>query len=216
MKTSLLQYELEKRGNSFTHIIGCDEVGRGCLAGPVVAAAVIFNSLEILEKNLNWAKEIKDSKLLSPNKRSELALHIKQSAVTWGIGVVTPQRIDQINIHNASLLAMKKAVEHVEKQVAKKPRPKNFICVDGKFIIPNLQNYTQEAVVGGDNKVFSISAASILAKVYRDELMVKLHKKFPEYSLSKHKGYATLEHRTAIKQHGLSSIHRISFCGNIV
>ena len=180
---------------------------------------------------------IRDSKLLSPEKREELSTLIKDNCVVWGIGVVDEKVIDKINIHNATLLAMKKAVEMLLKaysyeyahrdvvQALGLPMPrqekqatglrykdKTFLCIDGKFIIPNFINIEQEAVVDGDNKIISIAAASIIAKVYRDNLMRKLHQQYPIYNFAQHKGYGTLFHRTMILKNGLSAIHRKSFC----
>ncbi len=219
------KYEKMKILEGFTHIIGCDEVGRGCLAGPVVAAAVALPVLGIKYKVL-W-KDIRDSKLLSAEKRQELELIIKAHAVAWGIGVVGEKIIDEINIHNASLLAMRRAVDGLLSVVRlrgllsaarqaeglhyKERGSGCFLSVDGKFKVPNL-NLQQEAIIDGDNKVLSIAAASIIAKVYRDNLMKQLHEKYPLYNLAQHKGYATAEHRQQILKNGLTAIHRLTFC----
>jgi ribonuclease HII len=208
----MFKHEKQKLKDGYSYVIGCDEVGRGCLAGPVVAGAVVFEipSDKIMQsKSKQWMKEVRDSKLLNASKRSILDSQIRFQAVTFGIGVVSSSSVDKNNIHNASLLAMHKAVQEVLKKLSK--NSKVFLMVDGKFVVPKL-HIKQEAVVGGDSKIFSISAASIIAKVYRDDLMVKLDNKFPKYNFPKHKGYATLEHRLAIEKHGLSSIHRKSFC----
>jgi ribonuclease HII len=244
------KYETKKHNQGFTHIIGCDEVGRGCLAGPVVAAAVALPPQ--VESN-KWkaikSAGIRDSKLLSSDKRECLSAIIKDSALAWGIGVVDEKVIDKINIHHATLLAMKQAVEQllttltvsipsecsrVEESVLNVPlsnRPlhsssdallvgrggtlRALVIIDGKFTIPNF-NIEQEAIVDGDNKILSIAAASIIAKVYRDDLMRKLHQQYPLYNFRQHKGYGTLFHRTMILKNGLSPIHRKSFCRAIL
>lgn len=218
-----IKFETKKLAEGYKYVIGCDEVGRGCLAGPVVAAAVALPSIKYKVLGIMG---IKDSKLLSSKKREELSAVIKEVALAWSIAEVSPKEIDKINIHNASLLAMRKAVEGlVLKNVAQAsglPQSRmrvteapHYIFIDGKFVIPNFSEY-QQAVIGGDNKVLSIAAASIIAKVYRDELMQKLDKQFPAYGLAKHKGYATTAHRNTITQAGLSSIHRLTFCKNFI
>lgn len=229
------RYENQKMRKGYTHVIGCDEVGRGCLAGPVVAAAVAFAPASLKLKVKSY-KGIKDSKLLTADTRQKLSEIIKQHAL-WGIGVVDEKVIDKINIHQATLLAMKKAVEgllcHCEEECSRrrsnlikekdcfgqiKPCPRNdkvFLFVDGQFTIPGV-NIEQEAVVGGDNKVLSVAAASIVAKVYRDELMKHYHQQYPIYNFAQHKGYATLYHRRMVIKHGLSKIHRLSFCEHLI
>jgi ribonuclease HII len=237
-----LRYENQKLKQGYTHIIGCDEVGRGCLAGPVVAAAVALPP-QVESEKLKVIKSagIRDSKLLSADKREYLAAIIKDSALAWGIGVVDEKTIDKINIHQATLLAMKQAVEMLlasprgvilrpsasEAEESQSPIKRSFGCtqddaskrvlivIDGKFTIPNF-NIEQEAIVDGDNKILSIAAASIIAKVYRDNLMRKLHQQYPIYNFAQHKGYGTLFHRTTILQNGLSPIHRKSFCKNFI
>jgi len=237
-----LKYENLKLQQGFSYIVGCDEVGRGCLAGPVVAAAVILNLQSDSSRvkpygfNRQDLKLVNDSKLLSPEKREKIEPIIKQNALAWGIGVVERSIIDEINIHNASLLAMKMAVadlchcqrvqpsaaiNHLNKDCFIGQLPKagwpsgngdTIILIDGKFPIPNF-DLPQEAIIDGDAKVLSIAAASIVAKVYRDNLMKQLDKQFPQYSFAQHKGYATAQHRTAIKKFGLTPIHRLTFCG---
>lgn len=203
-------YEKIKISQGHTNIVGCDEVGRGSLAGPVVAAAIILNPKAIKTK---WYSRVKDSKQLSAQMREELEPLIKTYSLAWAIGLVSPEKIDALNIHNASLLAMQKAVNGL---LQKLPSPiKSFVCVDGRFNIPNI-NLKQEAVIRGDDKILSIAAASIVAKVYRDTLMKRLDKKYPKYYFAQHKGYATKMHVSQIKTHGLSQVHRLSFCGNII
>ncbi len=175
---------------------GCDEAGRGCLAGPVVAAAVI------LPPHFN-NDEINDSKQLSAKKRSRLRTVIESEAVAYSVAVVDAPTIDSINILNASILAMHQALSNL------KVMPE-FILVDGNRFkkfgeLPHL------CVVKGDGIYASIAAASILAKTYRDELMEALHHDYPIYGWSKNKGYPTLAHRLAIEQYGISPLHRKSF-----
>jgi len=201
------KFEKRKIANGYGYIVGCDEVGRGSLAGPVVAAAVVLDL-----KKLNPALGIKDSKQLTPEKRKVLAEAIKENAVAWAIGEVDNCQIDELNIHHATLLAMKIATEKIFKVV---PSETCLLCVDGKFIIPNFK-IKQEAVIKGDSKIISIAAASIVAKVYRDALMVKLDAVHPDYGFTRHKGYGTLHHRQKIKEHGLSPVHRKSFCDHLI
>lgn len=210
-----LGFSFEKRilSRGYSYVVGCDEVGRGALAGPIVAAAVIWNAeCKMMNAELS---EVQDSKLLSATKREALVFHIKHHALAWNIASVSPQVIDKINIHQANLLALYRAVEGVHKKLKGLHKSKTYTLVDGRFTIPQLQG-AQQAVVDGDAKVFSIAAASILAKVYRDELMMKQDLKFPGYYFSNHKGYGTELHRTAIAALGLTSIHRQTFCTRIL
>ena len=176
-------------------IAGVDEAGRGPLAGPVVAAAAVF-----AEGYRN--PRIRDSKQLSAAAREELFEVIKREAVAWSIIAVGPRRIDRMNILRASLLAMRLAVERVRA---------DLVLVDGNQ--PIATPLPQRAIVGGDRKHVEISAASILAKVYRDRLMRTLAIKYPGYGLERHAGYPTADHRRAIQQLGPSRIHRVSFRG---
>ncbi len=175
---------------------GCDEVGRGCLAGPVVAAAVIIDKK--FDHDL-----INDSKKLTTKVRLELDQYIRENAVDFAIAEVPPSFIDQHNILNASIHAMHLALDQL------KTRPE-LILVDGNRFHP--YNFIpHECIVKGDSKVLSIAAASILAKNYRDQLMLKLHEEFPEYAWDKNVGYPTKAHREAIKKHGTTPYHRMSF-----
>ena len=178
-----------------TIIAGIDEAGRGPLAGPVVAAAVILDPRHPIEG-------LADSKKLSEKKRESLAALIKKYALAYGIAQVDHQTIDQINILQASLLAMQRAVE----QLAITP---TLALIDGNHC-PTLSCATQ-AIIRGDATVPAISAASILAKVARDQLMLDLDKHYPLYGFAQHKGYPTKLHRLAIQQHGPCAIHRLSF-----
>ena len=175
---------------------GCDEAGRGCLAGPVVAAAVILPSGY---KN----KSINDSKQITEKLRFEIAETIKQDAVAWAIGVVSHTEIDEINILNASFLAMHRAVD----QLKLKPE---FLLIDGNRF--NKYKDTKHlCVIKGDGIYMSIAAASLLAKTHRDELMLNLHKKFPHYGWETNKGYPTKFHRNAIAECGSCEHHRKTF-----
>jgi ribonuclease HII len=175
-------------------IAGCDEVGRGPLAGDVVAAAVILGE--------DAPEGLADSKKLSEKKRLRLFSEIENHAIAFGIGRASVSEIDELNILNASLLAMKRAVE------ALRIKP-DHVLVDGNKL-PTWE-YSAEAVVGGDALIPSISAASILAKVTRDQELIALDQHYPEYGFAQHKGYPTAQHIAAIKAHGVLPIHRRSF-----
>lgn len=189
------EYEEKRRAEGYAFICGCDEAGRGPLCGPVVAAAVILPEGEIID-GLN------DSKKLSEKKREALFDIIKEKAVAYAIAEASPAEIDEINILNASMLAMRRAV-------AALPVKADFALIDGNcsrgFEIPT------ETVVKGDSKSYSIAAASILAKVTRDRLCIEQDALYPEYGIAKHKGYPTKDHMDAVREHGPSPIHRKSF-----
>jgi ribonuclease HII len=175
---------------------GCDEAGRGCLAGPVVAAAVIL-PLDFSCPGLN------DSKQLTELQRDELRIIIEQEAIAWAVALVDEKEIDEINILNASILAMHRAMD-------KLTVTPEFIIVDGnKF--KKYGNIPHQTIVKGDSKYLSIAAASVLAKTHRDELMMKLHGEFPQYGWDRNKAYPTIKHRQAIKQYGVSPYHRLSY-----
>ena len=210
----MFHFEKKKLRAGFTHILGCDEVGRGSLAGSVVATAVLIDTQAIdLLKGLTWITEITDSKKLTPANRERLSQELIGNGIIHATGFVSPAQVDKLNIHNASLLAMHKAVQEVLKKLSN--NSKIFLYVDGRFKVPNL-DLEQEAVVGGDAQVFSISAASIIAKVKRDAFMVELDLKFPSYGFAQHKGYGTKEHITALKKFGVSDVHRQTFCKKYV
>ncbi len=175
---------------------GCDEAGRGCLAGPVVAGAVIL-------RKGKGIPGLDDSKKLSEAKRNELRPIIEENALAWGIGVVSCAEIDQINILQASFLAMHRAVQNLG------VIPEHLL-IDGNRFRP-FEGIEHTCVIKGDGKFQSIAAASILAKTYRDALMEDLHNSFPEYAWQKNKGYPTAAHRQAIRTHGTTSHHRLSF-----
>ena len=175
---------------------GCDEAGRGCLAGSVYAAAVI------LPPNYQNA-DLNDSKKLTDKKRKALREQIERDAVAWAVGVVTPEEIDQINILNASFLAMHRALDQL------KVRPEAVI-VDGNRFKP-YQDLPYTTIVKGDGKYLAIAAASILAKTYRDDYMDALAEEYPQYDWKSNKGYPTKKHRAAIKEFGTTPYHRMSY-----
>ena len=192
-----LMYKEEKqmRQHGFIHIAGVDEAGRGPLAGPVVAAAVIFP-----EGYRN--PSIQDSKKLTSLDREKLFVEIKNAALSYAVGIVGWKQIDEMGILDASKLAMRRAVIKLD------PIP-DFVFTDAVAI--NITDIPQKAIIKGDGKVFSIAAASIIAKVSRDHLMMDYHKKYPQYGFNQHMGYGTEVHLSAIKKHGACPIHRITF-----
>ena len=193
--------ELSPSSNLPQIVAGVDEVGRGALFGPVVAAAVILPQTAFAE--LITAK-ISDSKKLSATRRSKLARQICELAMDWKIGCASPAEIDQINILQASLLAMKRAIT----QLAIQPE----IClIDGNQMVKDLPQQQQQTIVKGDSRSLQIAAASIVAKVRRDEIIVQMASKYPAYNLDKNKGYGSKSHLIALRQHGPSPWHRHSF-----
>ncbi len=198
----MLDYRLEEqlKEQGYTLVCGVDEAGRGCLCGPVCAAAVI------LPQGWNHPA-LNDSKKLSPKKREELFEVIQKEAVAYGIGWGSVEEIDEINILNAALLAMRRAIDQLEPKA-------DFALIDGNvdrdFQLP------AKAVIGGDGISPSIAAASILAKVSRDRLCLELDAQYPEYLIAKHKGYCTKVHREAILAHGPAPIHRKTFLKKII
>ena len=176
--------------------IGCDEAGRGSLSGPVVASAVI------LPKKFKNS-DLDDSKKLSLKKREELSEIILEKAISCEIGIVDEKKIDEINILNASILAMHKALKKTQNTF-------EVILVDGPHF-KSYKNHSHNCIIRGDSKYLAIAAASIIAKTYRDKFMRKIHDEFPNYKWCKNKGYPTKEHRLAIKSFGVSKYHRKSF-----
>jgi len=177
---------------------GVDEAGRGCLAGPVTGAAVI------LPPGFD-VSGIRDSKLLSPAKRNYFRQLIEEKAFAWAVGWATQEEIDEINILQASLLAMKRAIDQLS------PQPEH-VLVDGRQLIPDL-SIPQTAKIKADLYFTSVAAASILAKTHRDEYMVRIHDTFPEYNWKQNKGYPTQEHRSAVLNMGITIHHRRTFIG---
>jgi ribonuclease HII len=188
-------FELRARERGFQVIAGVDEAGRGPLAGPVVAAAVVFPA--------GYAhSEIRDSKRLSVKKREKLNITIREEAHAVGIGVIEPSVIDEINILQASIMAMKEAVENL-------PLPVDYLLIDGNRPIGTA--IPEETIIKGDSLSVSIAAASIVAKVARDRIMEMYHRQYPQYNFMGNKGYGTDEHRAAIRKYGFCKIHRKSF-----
>jgi ribonuclease HII len=187
-------WERELRARGFSAVAGVDEVGRGALFGPVVAAAVILCPDRPV-RGLN------DSKLLEPERREILAGRIRERAVAWAVAAVDAATIDAVNIYEASRMAMAAAVRRLQ------PAPE-FVLTDAMALdIP----FPQKSLIKGDARCHAIAAASILAKVYRDACMRAWDEVFPGYGLAEHKGYATPEHRRALEQHGLTPLHRLSY-----
>lgn len=175
---------------------GCDEAGRGCLSGSVYAAAVILPE-DFRNEILN------DSKQLTERQRYVLREVIEQEALAWAVGVVTPEEIDRINILNASFLAMHRAIDGL------KIRPQHLLIDGNRF--KEYQELPYSTIVKGDGKYLSIAAASVLAKTYRDDYMNRLHEEYPQYDWNHNKGYPTKKHRSAIKEHGVTPYHRMSY-----
>ena len=187
---------LEAQYSDYDFECGTDEAGRGSLAGPVTAAAVILN------KNFK-SKLITDSKKLSLNQRKEAKRLILENCIAYAIFSVRNKKIDEINILNASILAMQKSINKLNHKV-------DFIIVDGNRFKP-INNIEFKTIIKGDQKYLNIAAASILAKTYSDNYMKKIHKECPEYNWKKNKGYPTKEHKLAIKKYGITKYHRKSF-----
>lgn len=232
MKKSSFKLEKELMSQGYDFVIGIDEAGRGPLAGPVVACAAAWRKSQFQNPNIQINSKsqnskfkknfslIKDSKKLSEKQREELHDFICEYFYV-GIGVCDHKTIDRINILEATFLSMKKAIGALTRNVERITPDsdvsrftfhdmRKIILIDGNKTIPNL-SVEQKAIVGGDNLVKSISAASIVAKVTRDRMMKKMHEKYPQYCFDKHKGYGTKMHIEAIKKYGICSIHRRSF-----
>lgn len=191
-------FEEQARSGGFLMIAGVDEVGRGCLAGPVVAAACILDLTKPLPDGLN------DSKKVTPENRERISEELRENCIGYAIGQIEADEIDRINILEASKKAMIAAVEKLAPAA-------DFVLIDAVQLkqLP----LPQKAIIKGDSLSASIAAASILAKTYRDALMCQYHERFPVYGFASHKGYAATEHRNALKSHGPCEIHRMSFRG---
>lgn len=192
----LIEQEINKK------IVGVDEVGRGPLAGPVVAAAVSLDMNNIIDG-------VNDSKKLSGSAREKLYDEITNKAIAWSVASASPEEIDKINILQASLLSMKRALEKINYNW-------EYILVDGNQYISGIDKCKQRIIVEGDAKSASIAAASIIAKVTRDRIMTEYHNKFPIFEFHLNKGYATEHHRNCIGKHGLCEIHRRTFCATFL
>lgn len=180
----------------YLHVAGIDEAGRGCLAGPVVAAATIFPQGFVLQ-------DVNDSKKLTAQKRADLAREITKTAVSVGIGLCSPEEIDELNILWAAMEAMRRAVQNLS------PTP-DFLLIDGNRAFPD-SPWPLETVIKGDARSFTIAAASIIAKTVRDDMMLCLHEEYPEYGWKSNMGYPTKKHYEALAQHGPTPLHRQSF-----
>lgn len=211
---------LEKKlfADGYRHVIGVDEVGMACLAGPVYVCAVLFTEkfFQKSHKKLRW---LRDSKQLLPHQREKFYDElIKERGIKYQLASCGPKTIDKINIYQASRLAMKRSIKGLVLSIKQSRKshntkyliPNTVVLVDGKTSIKGL-NLPQQAIVKGDRKVFTIACASIIAKVTRDRLMARLAKKYPQYGLEKHKGYPTKLHKAMLVQHGICEIHRKSF-----
>lgn len=192
---NLCKYEEQLRNEGYSLIAGIDEAGRGSLAGPVVAASVILPGQFFIPN-------VKDSKKLTSKKRTELYYIILKKAIDVGIGIVEADIIDKININQASFLAMKRAIVNLK-------NVPEYLLVDG-FKIPHVK-ISQIRLIKGEDKSISIAAASIIAKVYRDNIMIKINQKYPQYCFKKNKGYGTQEHFKALEKYGATEIHRKTY-----
>lgn len=193
-----LMSEFERKYENYEYVCGVDEVGRGPLAGPVVAAAVILpKNCDILYLN--------DSKKLSDKKRRMLSEEIKEKAISYGIGIISEKIIDEINILQSTYSAMREAV----KNLSITPD----ILLNDAVVIPNIE-IEQVKIIKGDTKSISIAAASIIAKVTRDDIMIELSTKYPRYGFEKHKGYGTKAHYEALDKYGITDIHRVTYLKN--
>ena len=191
-------FELQARSDGFCFVAGVDEVGRGCLAGPVVAAACILDCEAKVPEKLN------DSKKLTAKQRERIAEELKGCAIAYAIGVVEPEVIDRINILEASKLAMVKAIEGLQPAA-------DHLLLDAVQL--RQLSLPQKAIIKGDSISYSIAAASVIAKTYRDALMCEYDAEFPHYGFAKHKGYAAAVHLAALREHGPCPLHRRSFHG---
>jgi len=191
-----LSFERVARASGHVRVAGLDEAGRGPLAGPVVAAAVVLPEGLLIPG-------VTDSKKLTERQRDRLFPLIIEAAAAYGIGIVDERTIDRVNILEASIIAMERALQMITP-------PPDYLLIDGNFILPRIA-LPQQPVVKGDCRSHSIAAASILAKVTRDRLMLELHERFPQYNFRKHKGYGTQEHLALLREHGPCEAHRRTF-----
>ena len=196
--SALYEFDISCERALNVRVVGIDEAGRGPLAGPVVAAAVILD----LRRPIDG---IFDSKKVSPKNRERLSDSIRANASAWALGEASPEEIDCVNILQATFLAMQRALNAIAS-------PWSMALIDGNQFLPTIDRAVQKPVVKGDGLSASIAAASILAKVRRDRIMEEYHRRYPQWDFAAHKGYPTARHRDLIRAHGISSIHRISFC----
>lgn len=199
-----LERTLLTQGHS--HVIGVDEVGMGCLAGPVVVCALVCSPIFFTKRHPRLAG-LRDSKMLQPHQREQFAAVLQNDPlVQYALSVVDPPEIDALNIFQAARMGMRRALRHLSITAADHP----MVLVDGNKKIDDIP-WEQRAIVKGDQKIFSIAAASVIAKVHRDALMAHYAQQYPAYAFEVHKGYATALHRARIAQHGLCRLHRTSF-----
>jgi len=197
-------YETKKINEGFLLVAGADEVGIGPLAGPVVAACVVLNPANIGSRSIDkWWYRVRDSKTIKEKERNELDKFIKDNCLDFAVGVVDCETIDKINVLQSAILAVKQSVDGLK-------RSPDFLFVDGIYKIEAL-SIPQETIIGGDSKVLSIAAASIVAKVARDKILFGYHEQYPQYGFLNHKGYPTKRHKQAILEFGVLPIHRKSF-----
>ncbi|RJQ37910.1 ribonuclease HII [Candidatus Microgenomates bacterium] len=210
MKYPNFEEEIKAFSKGYDYVIGIDEVGRGCFAGPVTVGAVAVNKNYDFEGQIKELTEINDSKLLKPLKRLKLSKQIREKFFYSSIVTIPVSVINNKGIGEATKTGFRKIIAQISKQLKDE---KNYILIDGFYVkyIKGIGLKNQKAIVKGDQKCITIAAASIIAKVHRDKLMKGFHKKYPAYHFSKNKGYGTKEHQRAIKQFGLSQIHRKSF-----
>ncbi len=206
-KTSNLMYENQIRHQGFEFILGMDEAGRGAWAGPVTVGAVCLPlSQPGLSKTL---ADVRDSKEMTPRQRARVVEIVKEVAIAWGVGSASNLEIDELNITNATKLAMERALNDASERY---PGFKaDCLLLDALIWPEKIREYPQVSIVDGDARSLSIAAASIVAKTWRDNLMVECGEDYPEYAFQIHKGYGTLKHRTVLKTHGPCSLHRSSF-----
>ncbi|HTE48427.1 MAG TPA: ribonuclease HII [Candidatus Paceibacterota bacterium] len=211
--------ELKYMNGGYSFVAGCDEVGVSPLAGPVVACACLLDPRSIgkyRSKN-KWYYRVRDSKTTNEIEREVLVGQILKNTLAYGVGEVWQEEIDKLNIHKASLKAMRLATEELLAKIAQFEikSHKILLFVDGRFKVPEPEScgieLDQKSVLKGDSSILSISAASIIAKVHRDNIMKEQDSKFPQYSFARHKGYNTKEHQNAILKHGVTELHRRSF-----
>lgn len=200
------------------YVIGIDEVGRGAFAGPIVAGAVVFPKVLRISKKNRFLKEINDSKLLKAQKRKELSKKIKKHSAFYALSEVDTQTINKVRIGRANRMVFRKVVkrifDRIEESLKRKLRRHEYFLIADGFptrYIKRIGLKQQKAIIDGDTKSITIAAASIIAKVHRDNLMRKLSKKYSQYKFSRNKGYGTKAHQKALKRYGLSKIHRTSF-----
>ena len=204
MKFPTFNYETKKLKEGFLLVAGADEVGIGPLAGPVVAACVVLNPVNIGTRSKDmWWYRVRDSKTIKEKERNELDKFIKDNCLDFAVGIVDCETIDQINVLQSAILAVKQSVAGLKK------RP-DFLFMDGIHKIKNI-SMPQKSIIGGDSKVLSIAAASIVAKVARDKILSGYHEQYPQYGFLNHRGYPTKRHKQAILEFGVLPIHRKSF-----